>query len=83
MDNVPDLKTKDSLGRTVFHYAYMCENPDINAMMKEHIHLMHSSNDNSTIRSWNIKRWIIEHITKYLTTYYATNKTISKSELSE
>ena len=73
LDNGPDLKTKDSLGRTVFHYAYMCENPDINAMLKEHRYLMHSSNDNSTIRSWNIKRWIIEHITKYLFTKLQLN----------
>lgn len=40
------LKT-DSLGRTVFHYAYMCGNPDIIAMMKEHRYLKQSSNDNS------------------------------------
>ena len=68
LDNRPDLTTKDSFVRTVFHYAYMCEIPDINAMLKDHRYLMHSSNDNSTISSWNIKRWIIEHITKYLTT---------------
>ena len=73
LDNGPDLKTKDSLGRTVFHYAYMCENPDINAMLKEHRYLMHSSNDNYTIRSWNIKRWIIEQITKYLITKLQLN----------
>ena len=73
LDNRLDLKTKDSLGQTVFHYAYMCEIPDINAMLKEHRYLMHSSNDNSTIRSWNIKRWIIEHITKYLTTKLQLN----------
>jgi ankyrin repeat protein len=68
LDNEPYLKTHDSFERTVFHYACMCENPDINDMWKEHRYLMHSSNDNSTIRSWNIKRWIMEHITKYLTT---------------
>jgi ankyrin repeat protein len=73
LDNEPDLKTKDSFGRTVFHYVYMCENPDINAMLKEHRYLMHSSNDNSTFRSWNIKRWIMEHITKYLTTKLQLN----------
>ena len=73
LDNGPDLKTKDSLGRTVFHYAYMCENPDINAMLMEHRYRMHSSNDYSTIRSWNIKRWIIEHITKVLTTKLQLN----------
>jgi hypothetical protein len=47
--------------------------PDINVMLKEHRYLMHSSNDNSTIRSWNIKRWIIEHITKYLITKLQLN----------
>ena len=67
MDNEPDLKTNDSFGGTFFHYAYMCENPNINAMLREHRYIMHSSNDNSTIMSWNIKRWIIEHISKYLT----------------
>jgi len=73
LDNGPDLKTKDSLGRTVFHYAYMCENHDIIAMLKEHRYFMHSSNDNFTIKSWNIKRWIIQHITKYLTTKLQLN----------
>jgi hypothetical protein len=73
LDNGPDLKTKDSHGRTVFHYAYMCEIPDINALLKEHRYLMHPSNDNSTIRSWNIKRWINEHITKYFTTKLQLN----------
>jgi ankyrin repeat protein len=28
LDNGADMNTKDSLGRTVFHYAYMCGNPD-------------------------------------------------------
>jgi ankyrin repeat protein len=73
LDNGPYLKTNDSLGRTVFHYAYMCENPDIIAMLMEHRYLMHSSNANSTIRSWNIKRWIIQHITKYSTTKLQLN----------
>jgi hypothetical protein len=33
LDNGADMNTKDSLGRTVFHYAYMCGNPDIIAML--------------------------------------------------
>jgi len=68
LDNGADLKTKDSLARIVFHYAYMCVNPGIIAMLKEYRYLEQHSNDKSTIRSWNIKRWIIQHITKYLTT---------------
>ena len=74
LHNGPYLKTKDSLGRTIFHYAYMCENSDIIAMLMEHRYLMYSSNStNSTIRSWNIKIWIIQHITKYLTTKLRLN----------
>ena len=46
----------------------MCVNPDIIAILKEHIYLKQHSIDKSTIRSWNIKRWLIQHITKYLTT---------------
>lgn len=49
------MNTKDSLGRTVFHYAYMCGNPDIIAMLQDHRYLKQSINDESTIRSWNIK----------------------------
>jgi len=68
LDNGAYLKKKDSLGRTDFHYAYMYGNPGIIAMLKEYRYLKQHSNDKSTIRSWNIKRWIIQHITKYLTT---------------
>ena len=46
LDNGTDLKTKDLLGRTVFHYAYMCGNPDTIAMLKEHRYHKQSSNDN-------------------------------------
>jgi ankyrin repeat protein len=55
LDNGADMNTKDSLGRTVFHYAYMCGNPDIIAMLQDHRYLKQSINDESTIRSWNIK----------------------------
>lgn len=67
------MNTKDSLGRTVFHYAYMCGNPDIIAMLQDHRYLKQSINDESTIRSWNIKWWIIQHITKYLATNFQFN----------
>jgi len=35
LDNGADLTTRDSLGQTVFHYAYMCENPDIINLLEE------------------------------------------------